>query len=116
MSDLNKVQSRFLNVIKKKTQGKFGGRLYIDDLSMNLAEFIKSNAEQLNGYSVAIISDSVSHGAAASLRNNGNDKILFLFAGGLPADSYFSSCADQITFPNATFDKAEKSFFSKSPF
>jgi hypothetical protein len=109
MKDLTKSQTSILNKIKTKTQ--FDGRLYIDDLSINLAELIKSNESNLNGYTVCIITDSITHSHGASLRNSGNGKILFLFADGRAADSYFTSCADRITFPNATLDKAEKSFF-----
>jgi hypothetical protein len=109
MSDLTKSQTSILNKIKTRTQSD--GRLYIDDLSLNLANLIKSHESDLNDYTVCIITDSLTHSHGASLRNSGNGKILFLFADGRAADSYFTSCADRITFPRATFEKAEKVFF-----
>jgi hypothetical protein len=108
----NASQTRLLNSIKKKTSFKSGGRLYIDDLSLKLANVILKNEDSFNEYKLVIISDGSTYSDAARLRNSGNDKVLFLFAGGKMADSYFTSCANQITFPKATFDKAEKEMFS----
>jgi hypothetical protein len=108
----NASQTRLLNLIKKKTSLKSGGRLYIDDLSINLAKVILENEKSFNEYKLIMISNSSTYSDAAQLRNSGNDKILFLFAGGKMADSYFSSCANPITFPKATFDKAEKEMFA----
>jgi hypothetical protein len=102
------AQDKLLKKITTQTNIQSNGRLLVDDLSLNLAEAVKENESLLNGYTVAIIKDSNSHSEAASLRNSGNEKILFVFAEGKNVDSYFSSCANKINIPNNTLVNAEK--------
>lgn len=102
------AQDKLLKKIITQTSIQSNGRLLADDLSINLAEAIKENEPLLNGYTVAIIKDNNTHSEAALLRNSGNEKILFVFAGGKNVDSYFSSCANKINIPNTTLINAEK--------
>ena len=75
-------------------------RCLIENMPESILSFYENNKTQMDA-DVVILRSSEDVGFAAKMRNRPDCKTLFIFKKGFYADSYFTTTADKIVFPDA---------------